>query len=219
MEDKAEDEVDAFTVQLSGSTPFKKDMGWLSILAAGFNVNNSWLVIAATMSISLSYGPMNTVWGLLAITPIYFCIALTLAELVSAYPTTGGQYHWAYLMAPSKINKPVVSSESRNAFMARLPMMHYQNKAFSTNSSSLQSYYCGFVSWLSWIGMSSSSASAVIFCVYALIMNANPSFAPKGWHSFLIFQANNLLSLLANIFGKKLLPKYYSFGCMLHIHW
>ncbi|KAF7555468.1 hypothetical protein G7Z17_g2147 [Cylindrodendrum hubeiense] len=186
MKDTMEGEVDEFAIQINESTPFKKDMGWLSILAAGFNVNNSWLVIAATMTISLSYGPMNTVWGILAITPVYICIALTLAELVSAYPTTGGQYHWTYMMAPSSINKPM-------------------------------SYYCGFVSWLSWIGMSSSSAGAVMFCVYALIMNSDPSFTPKGWHSFLIFQANNLLSLFVNLFGKKILPRYYSFGFILSV--
>jgi len=109
---KSEEKVDSWMVQLDEPAPFKKNMGWLSILAAGFNVNNSWLVIAATLAISLSYGPMNSVWGLLVTTVIYICIALTLAELVSVYPTTGGQYHWTFMMAPKSINKAAVSQEA-----------------------------------------------------------------------------------------------------------
>jgi amino acid transporter len=108
---KSEEKADSWTVQLDEPAPFKKNMGWMSILAAGFNVNNSWLVIAATLAISLSYGPMNSVWGLLVTTVVYICIALTLAELSSVYPTTGGQYHWTFMMAPKSINKAAVSQE------------------------------------------------------------------------------------------------------------
>ncbi|CAK7217057.1 hypothetical protein SCUCBS95973_003022 [Sporothrix curviconia] len=83
--------------------PMKKDLGLIGILAAGFNVSNSWLVIAATLVISIEYGPMNTVWGVICVTPIYLCIGLTLAELISVYPTAGGQYHWTSILAPSRI--------------------------------------------------------------------------------------------------------------------
>jgi choline transport protein len=86
------------------------------ILSAGYNVCQSWLVIAATLSVSLVYGPMNTVWGLIAATIIYTCIGLTLAELVSAYPTTGGQYHWTFILAPAPINRILVSLVTEPGF-------------------------------------------------------------------------------------------------------
>ena len=35
----------------------------------------------------------------------YLCIALTFAELVSVYPTAGGQYHFTSILAPKSINK------------------------------------------------------------------------------------------------------------------
>jgi choline transport protein len=88
---------------------FKKDLGFLSLLAAGYNMTNCWLVVAATMTISLPYGPMATAWGVIIIIPVYLCIGLTLAELISAYPTTGGQYHWTSVLAPAKIRTAMVS--------------------------------------------------------------------------------------------------------------
>ncbi|EXJ66475.1 uncharacterized protein A1O5_10627 [Cladophialophora psammophila CBS 110553] len=88
------------------SAPIKKSLSFFGILAAGYNVSNSWLVVAATMVVSLIYGPMNTIWGLCTTTLFYACIGLTLAELVSAYPTTGGQYHWTSILAPASISRP-----------------------------------------------------------------------------------------------------------------
>lgn len=91
------------------SVPLKKDLGWIGIFSAGFNISNSWLVIAATLVVSLEYGPMNTIWGVIAITPIYLCIGLTLCELVSVYPTTGGQYHWTSILSPKPVKNILVS--------------------------------------------------------------------------------------------------------------
>lgn len=87
----------------------KKALSWWGILAAGYNVCNSWLVFVATLTISLPYGPMNTIWGLIATTVGYTCIGLTLAELVSAWPTAGGQYHWTYILAPKWCRRFLVS--------------------------------------------------------------------------------------------------------------
>jgi choline transport protein len=93
------------------SGKLKKDLGWMGILAAAYNVSNSWLVIAATMVISVGFGPMNTIWGVILITSIYACIGLSLAELVSAYPTVGGQYHWTSILAPAGMRNMLVGLE------------------------------------------------------------------------------------------------------------
>ncbi|PTU21449.1 hypothetical protein P175DRAFT_0476570 [Aspergillus ochraceoroseus IBT 24754] len=164
----------------------KKEMTWLGILAAGYNMSNSWLVFSVTMIISLIYGPMVTLWTLICIPVIYFFIGITLAELISAYPTTGGQYHWASLLAPKAVNRQV-------------------------------SYFTGFFNWFSWLAMAASSQGAVCQCVYALIYNANPNFVAHPWQSFLLFQSMNVLSLVANLFGHRGLPKFYTFGFVLSL--
>lgn len=91
------------------SVGLKKDLSFYGILSAGYSISNSWLVVAANLAISLFYGPMNTIWGLIVTTIIYSCVGLTLCELVSAYPTTGGQYHWTSIMAPKRVNRAAVS--------------------------------------------------------------------------------------------------------------
>ncbi|CAG9975621.1 unnamed protein product, partial [Clonostachys byssicola] len=84
---------------------FRKHMGFFSTLAAGFSINNSWLVAAATMVIPLSFGPMVTATDILIVAVVYTCVGLSLAELVSAYPTVGGQYHWTSLLAPDSVRR------------------------------------------------------------------------------------------------------------------
>ncbi|KAK7215703.1 hypothetical protein V2G26_003706 [Clonostachys chloroleuca] len=86
---------------------FRKHMGFFSTLAAGFSINNSLLVAAATMIIPLTFGPMITAIDILIVAVVYKCIGLSLAELVSAYPTVGGQYHWTSLLAPDSLRRGV----------------------------------------------------------------------------------------------------------------
>lgn len=95
-------------------------MGFFSTLAAGFSINNSLLVAAATMIIPLTFGPMITAIDILIVAVVYKCIGLSLAELVSAYPTVGGQYHWTSLLAPDSLRRGVVSIPSPYSYATSL---------------------------------------------------------------------------------------------------
>lgn len=94
----------------SEATHFKKDMGWLSIVAASFDCMATWNTFPSTLLVSFVYGgPAATVWGILLVGLIFIPISITLCELVSAYPTIGGQYHWAGILAPPKQRRIIVS--------------------------------------------------------------------------------------------------------------
>lgn len=47
------------------------------------------------------------VFALLVATFVQLAITLGLSELSSAFPSTGGQYHYTYLVSPDKIKKPL----------------------------------------------------------------------------------------------------------------
>ncbi|EHK50820.1 hypothetical protein TRIATDRAFT_54405 [Trichoderma atroviride IMI 206040] len=80
-----------------------KNIGPWALIAIAFNVCNSWAGLTGTLNISLFQGgPVALVYGLLLSSSLYGCIALTLAELASVYPTAGGQYHFVSILAPSK---------------------------------------------------------------------------------------------------------------------
>lgn len=87
----------------------KRRIGGFAILCVGYNICNSWVGLAATMVIGLeSGGTVPVVYGMIVILFAMGCTAATMAELSSVYPTAGGPYHWTSIMAPKRINRPLV---------------------------------------------------------------------------------------------------------------
>ncbi|KAM0486976.1 hypothetical protein ACHAPX_000243 [Trichoderma viride] len=85
-----------------------RDMGTFEIIALGFNIPNSWLAIAVALSAALTAGgSVSLIYGNFVITAMYGAAAVTLAELASVYPTAGGQYHFASIMAPKRFNRSI----------------------------------------------------------------------------------------------------------------
>jgi len=46
-------------------------------------------------------GPVNIIWGWVAVSLIIVCVASSLGEITSVYPTAGGVYYQAFMLAPS----------------------------------------------------------------------------------------------------------------------
>lgn len=93
----------------------------LSTLALGFSMTNSWLGYSATFITPMDMGGSPMVFFGLIVASIACCIisesfeliilepevdfwnaAAGLAELASAFPSSGGQYHFAYMVASPK---------------------------------------------------------------------------------------------------------------------
>lgn len=95
--------------ELGLQTGTERNLSSLDILSAGWNMCNSWASIAVSLAIGLSQGgPVTLIYGLILIVVIDGCVAATLAELASVYPTAGGQYHWTSILAPANFNKSLV---------------------------------------------------------------------------------------------------------------
>ncbi|KAL7273888.1 choline transporter [Rhizina undulata] len=74
-----------------------------SLLGICFALTNSWFGISASLVTGInSGGPIVTVYGIIWIAFINGCAGISLAELVSAMPNSGGQYFWASELAPKK---------------------------------------------------------------------------------------------------------------------
>ncbi|KAE8151693.1 amino acid/polyamine transporter I [Aspergillus avenaceus] len=111
MDEKTPDHVPADDVQLAelGHKPeLHRNFSTLSMLGLAFAVLNSWTALSASLSISLtSGGSTSVVWGLVTAGFCNLCIAASLAEFLSAYPTAGGQYHWVAVSWPKWV--PILS--------------------------------------------------------------------------------------------------------------
>ncbi|KAI1391704.1 amino acid transporter [Hypoxylon trugodes] len=45
-------------------------------------------------------GPVNIIWGWVAVSAIVICVAASLGEITSVYPTAGGVYYQTFMLAP-----------------------------------------------------------------------------------------------------------------------
>ncbi|KAF9869746.1 hypothetical protein CkaCkLH20_12789 [Colletotrichum karsti] len=97
---------DAELLRLGLESPTKRDIGLLAIIGLGWNICNSWSAIAATLAISvMSGGPVTLLYGIILIFVLGGACALSMAEIASAYPTAGGQYHWTSILAPKRYSR------------------------------------------------------------------------------------------------------------------
>lgn len=144
-----------------------------SLLGIGFGLTNSWFGISASLVTGISSGgPLMIVYGILIIATVSFFIGITLSELVSAYPNSGGQYYWTMVLAPEK----------------KAPFWAYMCGALAWAGSVFSS------------ASTSMSVAQVIVGMHALL--AGPTFEVKPWMVFVTFQGVNILAFSMNCYGK-----------------
>ncbi|ETS77689.1 hypothetical protein PFICI_09751 [Pestalotiopsis fici W106-1] len=87
-----------------GHTPvLKRTFDLFGTLGLGFSITNSWLSYASCFGQSMLYGgPQTTVFGLIVACFVQWLITLGLAEQASSFPSSGGQYHFTYILAPER---------------------------------------------------------------------------------------------------------------------
>lgn len=159
--------------QMGYKPELKRNFSAWSLLGIGFGLTNSWFGISASLITSISSGgPLMIVYGILIIASVSTFIGITLSELVSAYPNSGGQYFWTLELAPKKY-------ASFLAYMCGA--MAWAGSVFSSCSVSVSiaQFICG---------------------MYA--MNAEPDFVVEKWMVFVTFQLVNFVTFLFNCYGK-----------------
>lgn len=52
-------------------------------------------------------GPVNIIWGWLMVSLIILCVAASLGEITSVYPTAGGVYYQSFMLAPPRYRRIV----------------------------------------------------------------------------------------------------------------
>lgn len=79
--------------RLGHRAELKRTFSPLAMLGLAFAILNSWTALSASLSLALpSGGTVSVMWGLLTAGVCNMCLAASLAEFLSAYPTAGGQY-------------------------------------------------------------------------------------------------------------------------------
>ncbi|PKK48726.1 hypothetical protein CI102_6930 [Trichoderma harzianum] len=90
----------AALAQLGHKQELKRNFSLISMLGLAFAILNTWTALAASITLALpSGGASSVIWGLIVAGICNLCQAASLAEFLSAYPTAGGQYHWAAIVS------------------------------------------------------------------------------------------------------------------------
>ncbi|CAK7219865.1 hypothetical protein SEUCBS140593_004037 [Sporothrix eucalyptigena] len=77
-----------------------RQYGLLRVAGAAITIDNAWVVLGSSISVSILNGGIpGILYGLMVAAFYYAFIGLSLAELASAMPSSGGVYHWATMVA------------------------------------------------------------------------------------------------------------------------
>lgn len=97
MEEAGSSPDDAAALERLGvKQEMSRNFSKMSMLGLAFAILNSWTALSTSLNLALtSGGPSAVIWGLMTAGVCNLCLAASLAEFLSAWPTAGGQYHWA----------------------------------------------------------------------------------------------------------------------------
>ena len=125
-------------------------------------------------------GPANIIWGWLAVSLIIMCVAASLGEITSVYPTAGGVYYQTFMITPPAFRK----------------------------IASWICGWCFVVGNIT-ITLSVQFATAlfIVACVNVFEdKDGNGILAGKAWQVYLIFLAITLLCNAVSALGNRWLP-------------
>ena len=154
----------------------RRNFSPLSMLGLAFAILNSWTALSASLSLALpSGGPTSVIWGLVTAGICNLCLAASLAEFLSAYPTAGGQYHWVAVISWKKW----------------MPIL---------------SWITGWINVFGWMALVATAGLLGSQLIIGIISMYNADYEPHAWHQFLIYIGYNLVALVLNAFGNRILP-------------
>ncbi|GAW16742.1 hypothetical protein ANO14919_061790 [Xylariales sp. No.14919] len=117
----------------------------------------------------------------------FLAIMVPLAELASMAPTSSGQYHWVFMLAPKR---------------SRVLLSYLTG-------------WLSVAVWQSIVTMGGILCATLIQGL--LVLNYPNSYTPQGWHGTLLIWATVILSFVVNSTFGRWLPKIEGFILYLHV--
>ncbi|KAL3447220.1 amino acid transporter [Aspergillus insuetus] len=96
------DDLDERRLRAQGhEAQLERSFTWLGASALAYSISNSWLTYATCFGLVLAQGGgVTTIFCLVLAGLLQWVVFLGLGELCSAFPSSGGQYHFTYVFAP-----------------------------------------------------------------------------------------------------------------------
>ncbi|EDP48992.1 GABA permease GabA [Aspergillus fumigatus A1163] len=173
----------------SSGAQLAKNFSRISLLGLAFITLNSWTAFSSALPLSLtSGGPTSIIWGLLTAGVCTLCIAASLAEFLSAYPTAAGRYRW------------VAGNDlcSMNVLLTEAPVSW-------DDYERVLSWFTAWANVAAWICLCATASLFGSQLVTNTVILVHPDFNFLRWHVFLIYVGFNLIAFLVNAFWNSIL--------------
>ncbi|KAI0397208.1 putative GABA permease [Xylariaceae sp. FL0594] len=180
---------DAVLVRLGKKPVLKRNFGFMTILGFSCTVLITWEGSLTTFLAGLQNGgPSGILYGFLLVWFGTLSVFATLSELVSMAPTSGGQYHWVSMLAPSSCRK----------FLGYL------------------TGWLAITGWQALVASGGFMTGTMIQGLI-LLTHPEYAGVMKNWHGTLLFWAVVLVSYAINTAAGSLLAKFEGLVLVLHI--
>ena len=94
---------DAILLAQGHKAAMRRSFSPLAAVGLSFSITNSWVGYLSCFGQNLAYaGPNSVVFGLLVAVFLQWIITLGLSETASCFPSSGGQYHFVFILAPKE---------------------------------------------------------------------------------------------------------------------
>ncbi len=93
--------------QIGYKPELKRYFSTLQVFGVAFSIMGLLPSIASVLGTALSGGSVGMIWGWACASVFIFLIGVSMAELGSAIPTSGGLYYWTYHYSPPSIKVPL----------------------------------------------------------------------------------------------------------------
>ncbi|KAK4936573.1 hypothetical protein LTR10_022560 [Elasticomyces elasticus] len=81
----------------------KRQLTLWDVASFMYNEGGAWVSALSVLTIPFYNGGFSSaIYGVLGLTPVIVCFVGCLSEMISTYPTAGGQYHFVAILAPKK---------------------------------------------------------------------------------------------------------------------
>lgn len=158
---------------------FTRSFSLISMLGFAFSILTCWSAVTGPLAVILiDGGPVTLVFGFIGVSILTIFVILSMGELASAFPVSGGQYSWILMLCPR--------SERLTGEKSRLL------RAFS--------FICGWVQLAGIVCMGSCALYQTGLTIAAMIQVGDESYDAKNWQVALLCYAPALLVLLINVF-------------------
>ncbi|KAF2637328.1 choline transport protein [Massarina eburnea CBS 473.64] len=165
----------------------KRQYGLVAICALALTVDNAWVALGGSVTISIANGgPPGVLYELIVACAYYAIVGACIAELASAIPSSGGVYHYASIT----------------------PGIRYGR---------VLGFFAGSINFFGWLFALASIAqicSNVAVQLYAIF---HPSLAIEPWHIYVAYILITITVTFTCVFANRLIPMLQDVGMVLVI--